>query len=332
MGPAGAAGATLPAGAGRATGRRRPRPRCVGSRRRPRPCAGSLKPSSAGWPKPSRKTGKTTVATSLALALAELTAVQFVDADVEAPNAHLLLRPDCDLEEEVTVPVPRVDEARCTLCGGCAGICWFGAIAVARKVVVFPELCHGCGGCARVCPEKAIAEENRPGGVVRQGWAGRLAFAGGRLHPGEPFAVPVIRALKRGLDGGRVVIVDASPGTSCPVVEAVRGSDLCLLVTEPTPFGLNDLRLAVELTERLGVPTAVLINRQGIGDDEVEDWCRDRGLPLLDRIPFDRGLARAYARGMPAVRLPGWKEKFRSLGRAVLRRAGGEGPCGNWRL
>lgn len=267
-------------------------------------------------------TGKTTVATSLALALAKRIPVQLLDADVEEPDAHLFLGPTWSYQEEVMVPVPRVDHQRCTRCGECAAFCGSGALAVTdREVLVFRELCHGCGGCVRVCPEQAITEENRRVGLVRTGKTGSLLFAEGRLEPGQPFAAPVVRAVRRQARRDRVVIIDAAPGTSCPVVGAVRGSDLCLLVTEPTPFGLSDLRLAVELARGLEVPSAVVLNRSDVGDGEVESWCRQRDLAILLRIPFDRALAEAHARGIPAGRLPRWRGEFAALGEEVLRRA-----------
>jgi len=266
-------------------------------------------------------TGKTLVATSLALYLEGQMPVQLLDCDVEEPNAHILLRPEIDSSEPVTVPVPVVDEEKCTHCGLCAEACVYNAIAVAgRTVLVFRELCHGCGTCSYVCPEKAISGARREVGVIESGHAGEVRFAHGRLNVGEAMAVPVIRAVEKLADPKATVILDAPPGTSCPVVETVRGSDFCLLVTEPTPFGLSDLTIAVEVAREIGVPFGVVINRDGLGDDGVERYCAQEGIPVLMRIPFDRRIAEAYCRGETlAARVPPWQQSFRELFEAVTR-------------
>lgn len=248
-------------------------------------------------------TGKTTVAAGMAIVTGR---ALLLDCDVEEPNAHLFLRPKITQTEAVTIPVPEIDRERCNLCGRCAEGCQFHAIAlIGQQVLVFPELCHGCGTCALACPEDAIREVPRQVGVVECGSAGKIAFVHGRLNVGEPMATPVIRAVKSHLDSRRLTIIDAAPGTACPVVAAVKGSDFCLLVTEPTPFGLSDLRLAVEVMEKLGVPCGVVINRSGDGDEATEGFCRSKELPLLGRIPFDRRVAEAYAHGIhPVYALP----------------------------
>jgi MinD superfamily P-loop ATPase len=239
-------------------------------------------------------TGKTTVAVGLAIVAGR---VQLLDCDVEEPNVHLFLRPEITQTEVVTIPVPQVDQQRCNLCGLCAEACQFHAIAVmGPQVLVFPELCHGCGACALACSEEAIREVPRQVGVVESGKAGKIGFVHGRLNVGEPMATPVIRAVKAHLDSQRLTLIDAAPGTACPVVEAVKGSDFCLLVTEPTPFGLSDLRLAVEVMEKLRLSCGVIINRAGEGDNATEEFCRSKELPLLGHIPLDRRIAEAYAR------------------------------------
>jgi len=260
-------------------------------------------------------TGKTLVATSLALSLSESSPVQLLDCDVEEPDAHILLRPSLDSASPVMQPVPKVDETRCTFCGRCSEVCAFNAIAVmGRTILLLPELCHGCGACAYVCPEGAITEEGREVGTVETGMAGGLRFAQGRLSIGEAMPVPVIRAVKALADTSTTVVIDAPPGTGCPVVEAVRGSDFCLLVTEPTPFGLHDLTLAVELTRDLAIPCGVVINRCGVGDDAVECYCAERGLPVLLRIAFERRIAELYCRGLTlAEGMPEWKAALRDL-------------------
>jgi MinD superfamily P-loop ATPase len=267
-------------------------------------------------------TGKTTVATSLALALVTEMPLLFLDCDVEAPNAHLLLKPEIDQRMEASLLIPQVDEAACQLCGICAEVCQYHAIAVVgQKVLVFPELCHGCGSCTLNCPEGAISEVPDVLGILESGHTSQgIRFAKGTLNIGQPMAVPVIRQLKRWRPPhpGETVLVDASPGTSCPVVEAIRGADYVLLVTEPTPFGLHDLRLAYELTCELGLPAGVIVNREGIGDSGVDDFCAEVGLPVLLRIPLDRGIAEGIARGTPLITLqPEYGPRLRTMFEAI---------------
>ncbi len=261
-------------------------------------------------------TGKTTVAVNLALtALQQGMKVQLLDCDVEEPNCHLFLRPEIIRNATVFVPVPQVDETKCTACGKCRDICRFNAIAViARKVLLFNELCHGCGGCTLICPEGAILEVGREVGVVEEGQSDGLEFVQGRLRVGEAMAVPLIRAVKNRIQQDSLTIIDASPGTSCPVIEAVKGADLVLLVTEPTPFGLNDLELAVEMGRELGLPLGVVINRSDIGDDRVVKYCQKENIPILMEIPEDRDIAEAYSRGDIIIEaLPDYKSSFAGL-------------------
>ena len=280
-------------------------------------------------------TGKTTVAVNLALSIAADQSVSpakslFLDCDVEEPNAHLFLNPTIEHREEVGILIPEVDYSKCTFCGRCAEVCAYHAIAVVKqKVLVFPELCHGCGSCTLNCPEEAIHEVLNVTGVIEEGWAGGIRFAHGILNIGEPMAVPLIRQLKKrigeaGLPPHPVVILDASPGTSCPVVETMRGADFVLLVTEPTPFGLHDLRLAVEVAREVGassripLPVGVVINRDGVGDRGVEDYCAAEGIPILMRIPLDRRIAEAYSEGVTIVEaLPEYQERFVELYRRI---------------
>jgi MinD superfamily P-loop ATPase len=260
-------------------------------------------------------TGKTLVATSLALSLSDNYKVQLLDCDVEEPNANILLHLAVNQSQPVYIPIPKVDETKCTYCGKCAEICAYNAIAVLKeKVLVFPELCHGCGACSYLCPESAITEEGREVGVVERGSSGNLELIQGRLAIGEAMAPPVIREVKKYIDPANTVIIDVPPGTSCPVIEAVEGSDFCLLVTEPTPFGLNDLSLAVEVVKKLGISCGVVINRVGIGGGEVEQYCHREGIPILLRIPLDRKIAMLYSKGIPLVEeMPQWREEFLKL-------------------
>jgi MinD superfamily P-loop ATPase len=273
-------------------------------------------------------TGKTTVAVSLALSLltdgawkrAERHAPLFLDCDVEAPDAHLFLHPVIERTKQASVPVPKVDEGRCTLCGECAEVCVFNALAVlGDRVLLFPELCHGCGSCSLICPEDAISEVPRVMGLLEAGPADGLHFAHGVLNVSEPMPVPVIRQLKAWArpEPGQLTIVDAAPGASCPMVETVRDADFVLLVTEPTPFGLHDLKLALEVTRELGLPAGVVINRDGIGDRGVEDFCASENLPILLRIPFDRAIAEGLAQGRTLVEV---RPEYRSLLSEMARR------------
>ena len=257
-------------------------------------------------------TGKTTVAVSLALSLERC---QFLDCDVEEPNAALFLKPSITGKTSVGVLEPWIDETKCSHCGECAGICAYHAIAAFEKsVLLFPQLCHGCGGCMLVCPEKAITEGRRNIGVIEEGTNDSIFFVQGILNCGEHMATPVIKDMKRLIRKDMHVIIDSPPGTSCPVIESVKGSDFVVLVTEPTPFGLNDLTLAVDVVRELNIPFGVVINCDGIGDDRVREYCLMENIPLLLSIPWSRKIAEAYSRGIPAVEaFPDLKKKFRSL-------------------
>jgi MinD superfamily P-loop ATPase len=259
-------------------------------------------------------TGKTTVAIHLAALLAaQGRAVQYLDCDVEEPNGHLFLKPKMERSESVGIPVPVVDAAQCTSCGKCAEVCEFNAIAMLKKPLVFPELCHGCGACALVCPVGAIRETSRAIGVVETGRTGTIGFAQGRLNVGEPTAPPLIRAVKARRNPDAIALFDSPPGTSCPVVATVRDADLVVLVTEPTPFGLHDLSLAVATLRPLGRPLGVVVNRAD-DDRRVQDYCQAENLPVLAELPDDRRVAETYARGeLVFDRLPEWRDRFDAL-------------------
>ena len=272
-------------------------------------------------------TGKTTIATNLALCIASLTSEHlplFLDCDVEAPNAHLFLHPTFTQQQDVGLPIPSVDEAKCTHCGKCAEVCQYHAIAIlGQKALVFPQLCHGCGSCSAVCPEKAITEVPNRIGVIERGLtAAGLSFARGVLDVGEPMAVPIIRQLKKWAisQPGQVVICDAPPGTSCPVVETVRGSDYLLLVTEPTPFGLHDLKLAVQVAQVMSIPAGVIKNRVNGSYPALDEFCADHNLPVLLHIPYERIIAEGFAQGKTLNDIhPEYSHRFIELFQIILR-------------
>jgi MinD superfamily P-loop ATPase len=258
-------------------------------------------------------TGKTTIALNLALSIEG--EVQLLDCDVEEPNAHIFLKVQLKQRDMVTTPIPKINEERCTLCGVCQRICAYNAIIIVKdRVLVFPELCHSCGGCSLFCPENAIVETNKEIGYIDIGNSDGISFIQGTLNIGEAMPTPLIKAVKKNLDSSKIVIIDSPPGTSCPVIESVKGSDFCILVTEPTPFGLNDLILAVGLLRELNIPFGVVINKADIGSDEVENYCKSEGVPVLMKIPFKREIAEAYSKGIPLIEaFPDYREDFKRL-------------------
>ena len=262
-------------------------------------------------------TGKTTVATNLAWVLSLNWKVQLLDADVEEPDDHLFLPPQIEETDSVEILLPRVDQKACTKCGECAKVCQFGAISVFKTgVMVFDSLCHGCGACTLACPEEAITEVPKVIGEVKSGKVcKRIDFSMGILNVGEPSGVRVIRKLKEKIDpSADVVIVDASPGTSCPVVEALRNADFALLVTEPTPFGLHDLQMAVGLASEMGVKAGIVVNRDSEGFEGVDRFSKESGVPILMRIPYDPQIAELYSKGILfSSRFPQWKVEFDRL-------------------
>jgi len=276
-------------------------------------------------------TGKTTVATNLAATAArDGCAVHLIDCDVEEPNCHLFVSPEFAGSQSVAVLVPVVDAERCNACGECAAICQFNALAcLPGGVMTFPELCHSCGGCRLVCPEDAISQGQRKIGVLEDGWAPGLRFTQGCLEVGEAQVPPMIRRVKAmgtrqnesTADGAALTIIDAPPGTSCPAIAAMRGCDYVVLVTEPTPFGLHDLELAVATVRRLELPFGVVVNREGAGDDRITKFCQREEIPLLGTIPDDRRIARAYAAGILAISMvPEMVFIFRNLRSAIMSR------------
>ena len=260
-------------------------------------------------------TGKTTIAINLALALSVSQSLKFLDCDVEEPNAHFFLKPKLSQKIPVSIPIPEINKEKCDFCGKCAEICEYNALAVLKDtVLVFAELCHGCGGCTLLCPKKAITEKNRPIGIMEIGSTGKINFIHGKLNIGEVMSPPLIREVKKQIKPSETVIIDAPPGTSCPVIETVKGSDFSLLVTEPTPFGLNDLKLAVETLKQMKIPHGVVLNRAGLGDNKVKDYCSRENIPILMEIPMDRKIAEAYSEGKSIIEtMPEYKQKFLAL-------------------
>jgi MinD superfamily P-loop ATPase len=267
-------------------------------------------------------TGKTTVAVNLALSLENN--VQYLDCDVEEPNGHIFIKPDFQKPITVGTPIPEVNKSKCTYCGKCGEICQYHAIVVIKNnVLVFPELCHSCAGCWLVCPENAISPIDRELGILEQGNNSGIEFIHGKLRIGEAMSPPLIRKVKNEIDPNKTVIIDAPPGTSCPVIESVKKSDFVLLVTEPTPFGLNDLKIAVEMIRSLKLKFGVIVNRSDIGNDEVQKYCKQGKIDILMEIKNDRKIAEAYSRGMPLVEIyPEYRTKFQSLYHEIERRAG----------
>ena len=263
-------------------------------------------------------TGKTTVATNLALSINE--DVQLLDCDVEEPNAHLFIQPVFNKTETIYTPVPEVDKKRCNLCGKCGEICQFKAIVVIGDIVLpFPELCHSCDGCMEVCPEDAITMTGRELGIIRKGYRNGIEFIHGELRVGEAMSPPLIREVRTFARPDKFTIIDAPPGTSCPVIAAMKDTDFVLLVTEPTPFGLYDLKLAAEAVKLLNIPSGLVINRSDIGDDKVQAYAGEVGLPILMEIPFDRRIAEAYSRGEMIIEsIPEFREKFLKLFQDII--------------
>jgi MinD superfamily P-loop ATPase len=258
-------------------------------------------------------TGKTTVATNLAASLDRK--LRLLDCDVEEPNVHLFIKPAHQQSSVEFTFVPDIDEGSCTGCGECVNLCEFNALTVlGKKVLVFPELCHSCLGCQMICPEDAVGDGKRELGTIETGTWRDISFSYGRLRVGEAMSPPLISRVQSLIEPGELVIVDAPPGTSCPAIAAMKDSDFVLLVTEPTPFGLHDLKLTVEAVKQLGKPCGLVINRSDIGNDDVYHYAERESLPILMEIPFQRSIAELYSTGKLLVEeSPEWRQKYLEL-------------------
>lgn len=257
-------------------------------------------------------TGKTTIAVNLALSLKY---VQLIDCDVEEPNASIFIKPDIRNIEDVNVLVPKINSQLCDYCGKCAEFCKYNALAVIEhQVLIFPEICHHCGGCKIICPQNAVSEYEISIGKIRKGMVGPIEFLDGTLNISHPSCVPIINKLKRYISTNSKVIIDAPPGTSCAMIETVESSDFCILVTEPTPFGLNDLKLAVEVVRKLNIPFGIILNQCDIGDDRVQQYCKQNNIDILMEIPYNRKIAEAYSKGISILdSISEYKDKFQGL-------------------
>ena len=259
--------------------------------------------------------GKTTVAVNMALSLASKKSVQIADCDVEEPNVHLLIKHKLLWEKPVSLFSPQFNMDKCTLCGNCVKFCQYHAIVkVPNKILFFQELCHGCEGCAFVCPHEAVERGEKIIGVVRGGVSenGILKLVYGLLSIGEPRAPPLIEAVRKSCDSNvDVTIIDAPPGTSCPVIASIKGVDHVVLVTEPTPMGLHDLKLIVNVVRKMGLSFSVVVNKAGLGDDKVYSFCKNENIPIVLEVPYERRISELYSRGIPLVEVMStWREKF----------------------
>lgn len=265
-------------------------------------------------------TGKTTVSVNLAQVMEQ--SLSLLDCDVEEPNIHLFIKGPAATERTINIKVPEINEALCDGCGKCAKFCQFGAISCAGTIpLLFHEMCHGCGGCTRACPKKAIREIDKRIGIVKTSQAGHITLISGLLDVGVPLAPPLIRAVKSGIKKDSLIIMDSPPGTSCPVVATLHGADFAVLVTEPTPFGLHDLKLAVAVTREMKLPFGVIINRATTGDSRIHDYCRAEQIQILAEIPDDRRIAEALSKGKLLVEeLPEYRPLFQQLAEKIMKR------------
>jgi len=266
-------------------------------------------------------TGKTLISTSLALSYGKCT---YVDLDVEEPNGYIFLRPDINTIHQYKLLIPEIDEDKCTFCEKCSTSCMYNALTVIpelKKTMFFEDLCHSCGVCAYVCPVKgALKEIEKVIGKIRIGQSGKIKFIEGRLNVGQPSGVPLISGIINNyLDEENLSIVDSAPGTSCPVVESLKESDYVILVTEPTPFGLNDLRLTVEIVKDLRIKTGIIINKDNGKNNIIDEFSKEVDIPVITRIPYLLDIQKSYSKGIPLIQLlPELKEEFKTLLKLIM--------------
>jgi MinD superfamily P-loop ATPase len=244
-------------------------------------------------------TGKTTIAVSMAHYLNKKgTPVSILDCDVEEPNVNLFLKSEIKVHETVYIPIPTLNEKKCNSCGKCEDICRFNAVVLIKgRPMIFNDICHSCGGCKLVCPTGALTEESKEIGTVEEGYLDNIRYIGGALKIGEAISPQLINSVKKHIIEEEINIIDTPPGTTCPVVESVRESDYLILVTEPTPFGLHDLKLSVGMARELGLTFGVVINKSGLGDNTVSEYCADEGIDIIAEIPNSVELAKKYTSG-----------------------------------
>lgn len=259
-------------------------------------------------------TGKTFISTNLAWVLSENKKVKLVDVDVEEPNSRLFFNIKINREEKVNLLLPRVDQEKCTHCGKCSDTCEFSAIsAFPTATMVFKNLCHGCGACMMVCPTRAISEIPKELGRIRFGEINsNLSFAEGELKIGEPSGVKIIRELKKMVeDKNSIILFDSPPGATCPVVETLRNVDFALLVTEGTPFGLHDLKIAYEIVKEMNIPSGIIINRNSDEFKEIDKFAEENKIKIIEKIPFSRDIASEYSSGnLFVTKNEEWKKRF----------------------
>lgn len=265
-------------------------------------------------------TGKTTIATNLVYSIAKTgVTIQYLDCDVEEPNGHIFLKPDIEKTYSVSISVPDVDTKLCNGCGKCGQLCQYNAIICLKdEPLVFDQLCQSCGGCMLVCPAGAIKEKPREIGFIDLGLANSVKFGQGQLKVGDIHTPSLIKHVKRNAISEGLVIIDVPPGMTCPTVEAIKNTDYVILVTEPTPFGLNDLKLAVEMVRLLDIPFGVVLNRYGAGDNRVEQFCESENIKILLEFPDDRRIAKYYSKGQMIVeKIPQYKRYFLELAESI---------------
>lgn len=251
-------------------------------------------------------TGKTTVSTNLALMLG----ANYIDCDVEEPNGFLFLKPKKENEKKVNVDIPVIEEDKCTLCGVCVKACRFNALAKTKtNIMVFDKLCHSCGACGIVCPTGALQYQKKNMGIIEEGKKGDIVCKRGLLNIGEPMAVPILRELLNDLPQG-INFLDSPPGTSCNVVSTLHHADAAILVTEPTAFGLHDLKMAVDLVKVFDLPFGLVINKYSEENKVLDEYINEENISVLGHIPYKKEAAKSYSKGDMLIDIDEYREAF----------------------